>query len=81
MFPTRRNTDDSKHVSAKVMYRVLLETSVGHCGFRLFHARKLKALEHHVNKILLVSGNRPTRNTGVAVHVKGTEVVLTRLSF
>jgi hypothetical protein len=81
MFPIRRNTDDSKHISAKVMYCVLLETSVVHCGFSLCHARKLKALERHVHQILLVSANRPARNTGVAVHVKGAEVALTRLFF
>lgn len=81
MFPTRRNTDDSKHISAKVMYCVLLETSVCNCEFRLCRVRKIKALEHHVYKILRVIANRPTRNTGVAVDVKDTEVTLTRLYF
>jgi len=73
MFATRRNRDDSKHISANVMYCVFLETSVGHCVFRLCHARKLNALEHNVHKTLLVSANRRTRNEGVAVHVKCTE--------
>jgi hypothetical protein len=81
MFATRRNRDDSKHISANAMYCVLLETSVGHCGFRLCDARKLNVLEHNVHKIGILSTNRPTRNMGVVVHVKGTEDTLNRLSF
>jgi hypothetical protein len=80
MFPIRRNAEDQKQISVIMAYSVLREPSVCHCRFKLYRARRQKAVEHRVEKILFVTANRPARDARLAVYVTGTQVAFPRFS-